>query len=204
MAKITSRESLRALYPQPTERVIRKQLDRLDAYCRRFIGLAPFAVVATGGDAGLADASPRGGAPGFAVIEDDATLLLPDWPGNNRLDTLGNIVEDPRVGIMFMVPGIDEVLRVNGTAEVLDDEDLRARFTEAGKRPPRTVIRVHVREAYLHCAKAIMRARLWDPGAQIDRSVFPSVGQMIKEQTGMTNRAETQEEMLVRYKETLY
>jgi uncharacterized protein len=195
---------LRALYPAPAERSLRKQLDHLDAHCRRFIALSPFVVVASvaPGDDGLPDASPRGGEPGFVKVPDDATLLLPDAPGNNRLDTLANVAATGRVGLLFLVPGIDETLRVNGTAVVsADPADLG---TFAGTRhPPRTVLRVTVREAYLHCAKAFMRSRLWDAAARVERTTLPTLGQMINDQIGLTTPPETQEAMLARYAKDL-
>lgn len=202
MARITSTDALRALYGFPRERSARKQLDRLDRHCRRFVELSPFVLVATRGPDGLGDVTPRGDAPGFVAIEDERTLVIPDRPGNNRLDTLTNLVADPGIGLLFMVPGVDETLRVNGTAELRDDADLVARFAVDG-RPPKTVIRVAVAEAYLHCAKALMRSRLWDPAARIDRTSLPSMGEMLKDQLGLAE-GESQAEMLERYRATLY
>ena len=202
MGVVASREELRALYAQPKERTLRKELDHLDAHCRRFISLSPFVVLATTNPDGTADATPRGGDPGFVVVEDDRTLLLPDRPGNNRLDSLSNVVANPGVGLLFLIPGVDETLRVNGTAAIHDDDDLRARFTE--RRPPATVIAATVREAYLHCAKALMRSRLWDPEAQIERSELPTLGEMLRDQLSSTEEPEPQDEMLERYKAELY
>ncbi|MEJ1157754.1 pyridoxamine 5'-phosphate oxidase family protein [Prosthecomicrobium sp. N25] len=202
MTRITSVEDLRALYGEARERSVRKQLPALDRHCRRLIELSPFLLLATHGADGLGDVTPRGDAPGFVAIEDDRTLLLPDRPGNNRLDSFLNILANPGVGLLFLVPGMDETLRVNGTAEILADEGLSARFAVDGKLP-RTVVRITVREAYLHCAKALMRARLWDPAVQIDRATLPSMGEMMKEQIGLAT-AETQAEMLERYRSTLY
>jgi PPOX class probable FMN-dependent enzyme len=202
MGVVASREELRALYAQPKERTLRKELDHLDAHCRRFISLSPFVVLATTNPDGTADATPRGGDPGFVVVENDRTLLLPDRPGNNRLDSLSNVVANPGVGLLFLIPGVDETLRVNGTAAIHDDDDLRARFTE--RRPPATVIAATVREAYLHCAKALMRSRLWDPEAQIERSELPTLGEMLRDQLSSTEEPEPQDEMLERYKAELY
>jgi uncharacterized protein len=202
MSVVASHEELRRLYKQPKERTLRKELDHLDAHCRRFISVSPFVVLATTNPDGTADATPRGGDPGWVVVEDDRTLLLPDRPGNNRLDSLANVVANPGVGLLFLIPGVDETLRVNGTAAIHDDEALRARFTEG--RPPATVLAVTVREAYLHCAKALMRSRLWDQAAQIERTELPTLGQMINDQVGSTEPAESQAEMLERYKEELY
>jgi len=195
---------LRDRYPDTMERALRKQLDHLDGHCRRFIELSPFFVLASAAPDGTADASPRGGPPGFVHVEDDHTLLVPDWPGNNRLDSLANLVEAPGVGLLFMVPGVDETLRINGAVEVRDEPALRERFADDGKRAPRTVLVVTVREAYLHCAKALMRSRLWDPEAQVPRSALPTLGEMLRDQIGSTEEPEPQEEMVARYKEILY
>jgi PPOX class probable FMN-dependent enzyme len=179
-----------------------KQLDRLDPHCLRFIALSPFVLLSTTGANGLGDVTPRGDRPGFVVAPDDRTLLLPDRPGNNRLDSLQNILDNPGVGLLFLVPGVDETLRVNGRAEIHEDPELLAQFAVDG-RLPKTVLRIAVAEAYLHCAKALMRSSLWDPAARIERSSLPSMGQMMKDQIGVTT-AETQAEMVDRYRQTLY
>ena len=202
MSAITTEEALRALHRPPGERAVRKQLDHLDEHCRRFIALAPFVVMATADAAGRVDATPRGGDPGFVEVADDHTLHLPDRPGNNRLDSLTNLTQRPEVGLLFMIPGVDETLRVNGAAELRTDPELTARF-QAGSRPPAVVLRVTVREAYLHCAKALMRSRLWDPSARIDRTELPTMGQMLRDQTG-SGRPESQSEMAARYRGELY
>ncbi len=193
---------LRERYSEPSERARAKQLDRLDAHCRRFVELSPFCVLATSGTDGLADATPRGGDPGFVHVLDERTLLLPDRPGNNRLDSLANLVAHPGIGLLFLVPGVDETLRVNGVAALRDDEELLARFDLEGRRP-RLVLVVSVREAYLHCGKALMRARLWDDASQVDRSTLPSLGEMLRDQRGL-GEAESQEAMVARYRESLY
>lgn len=203
MTRITSVEALRSIYPSPTERAVKKQLDRLDRHCRRFIGLSPFVVISSGGADGLTDASPRGDRPGFVQILDDHTIAIPDWPGNNRLDTLSNIIARPSIGLLFLVPGVDETLRVNGEAELRDDEDLRSRFERSGKLPRLTIL-VRVEEAYLHCAKALMRSRLWDPASRVDRSLLPTMNQMIQDQIGDEGPVEAQEEMVERYRKVLY
>jgi len=203
MTRITSVEALRAIYPSPSERALKKQLDKLDRHCRSFIGLSPFVVISSVGADGLADASPRGDRPGFVQILDDHTVAIPDWPGNNRLDTLGNIIVRPSVGLLFLVPGVDETLRVNGEAELRDDEDLRSLFERSGKLP-RLVILVHVKEAYLHCAKALMRSRLWDPTSRIERSLLPTMNEMLQDQIGAAGPIEPQEDMIERYRKVLY
>ena len=202
MAAVTSSEELRRLYAQPKERTLRKELDHLDEHCRRFIGVSPFCVLATTNPDGTADATPRGGDPGFVTVSDERTLLIPDRPGNNRLDTLTNVIANPGVGLVFLVPGMDETLRVNGTAEIRDDDELRFRFTEG--RPPATVLTIHVREAFLHCGKALMRSKLWNPTRHIERSELPTLGEMIRDQIGSTEAPESQEQMVERYKAELY
>ena len=196
--EIDSLEQLRAHYPPAQGRSLSKQLDHLDPHCIAFIGLSPFVVLATGGAGGQLDASPRGGAPGFVHVLDAHTLLLPDAKGNNRLDSFSNIAETGRAGLLFMIPGVDETLRVNGDASLSDDPALLAYFA-AERNPPRLVMRLRVAEAYLHCAKALMRARLWDGAAQVERCVLPTMGQMIAEQTGGSGPQETQAQMVARY-----
>ncbi|MCK6451098.1 MAG: pyridoxamine 5'-phosphate oxidase family protein [Alphaproteobacteria bacterium] len=177
---------LRALYPQVSELARLKQLDRLDRHCRNFIARSPFLVIgstrpAVDGSRGGTDVSPRGDAPGFVQVIDDATLVIPDRPGNNRLDTMSNLLHAPEVGLIFFIPGIDETLRVNGTASLTRDEALLARAEVNGKRP-KLAIRVAVREAFLHCGKALKRARLWHDDYRVDAKTFPSLGRMIVEQ----------------------
>jgi uncharacterized protein len=203
MARIESAERLREVYKAPSERAVTKQLSRLDRHCRRFIELSPFVLLATSGAGGSkGDVSPKGDAPGFVQVLDDATLAIPDRPGNNRLDTLSNLIANPEIGLLFMIPGFEETLRVNGAAVIEDDEVLRARFAVNG-RLPASVIVVSVRECYLHCAKSVIRARLWQPTSQVEREVMPTMGAMVKEQTGL-GHAETRAEMLARYADTLY
>jgi PPOX class probable FMN-dependent enzyme len=197
MHTISTTKALRERYELPKGRSLAKQLDRLDPHCVSFIGLSPFVVVATHGG-GLADASPRGGEPGFVKVSDSRSLLLPDSPGNNRLDTLTNIIETGSAGLLFMIPGVDETLRVNGRARLTDDPSLLALFATA-RRQPSLLIEVTVEEAYLHCAKALMRSRLWADDSRQPRGVLPSMGQMINDQTGLQQPAETQQEMEARY-----
>jgi uncharacterized protein len=202
MAAITFEADLRALHTPPKERTLRKQLDHLDRHCRRFIALSPFVVMATADARGRLDATPRGGEPGFVAVVDERTLLLPDRRGNNRLDSLTNLTEHPEIGLLFMIPGVEESLRVNGAVELRTDADLVERF-RVGRSAPTVVLRVTVREAYLHCGKAMMRSRLWSQERQIDRSELPTLGVMLREQTGV-GRAESQAEMVARYRTELY
>ncbi len=199
---VGSREALRAIYRQPNPRSVAKELKELDPHCRRFVELSPFVVVGTFGEAGQ-DVSPRGGPPGFVRIVDASTLIVPDFPGNNRLDSLQNMLENGRIGMLFLVPGVDETLRINGRATIDTDPALRASGSVDG-RLPTAVIRVAVEQAYLHCGKALMRSALWDPAVRIDRASLPSMGEMLKDQIRWDKPAETQAEMLERYRETLY
>ena len=191
-------ERLRSLYLAPRDRALKKQLCVLDEHCRRFIQLSPFVIVASASAAQMVDASPRGGAPGFVKTLNEGTLLIPDAPGNNRLDTLENIIATGKIGLLFMVPGVDETLRVNGAAHLSCSEEHIEVFS-GEKRRPKLVIEVRVAEAYLHCAKALMRSGLWQVSSQVSRSVLPTMGQMINDQTGIETPAETREEMLARY-----
>lgn len=193
---------LRTLYAAPTERSQRKEIRHLDPHCRRFIALSPFVVLASADDANRCDASPRGGDPGFVKVLDDTTLLIPDAPGNNRLDSMQNIQASGRIGLLFLVPGVDETLRVNGRARVsADPEQIRLCTTE--RRAPKVVIEVRAEEVFLHCAKALMRSRLWSDANRVERSSLPTMGQMIADQSGMNIAPETQEEMVARYQKDL-
>lgn len=158
-----------------------KAIPRLDVHCRRFIELSPFLVIGSTDREGRADTSPKGDPPGFVRVIDDTTIAIPDRPGNNRLDTLRNIVENPEVAAIFFVPGVDETLRVNGRAHLSTDPDLLATMAVQGKLPVLAIV-IEIREAYLHCAKALKRSRLWDPDSRVERSVLPSLGRMILDQ----------------------
>jgi uncharacterized protein len=193
-------QRLRALYPAPGERALRKQMSALDRHALRFVELSPFVVLATSDATGRQDASPRGGAPGF-VRATAQRLWIPDAPGNHRLDSLGNIIATGRIGLLFLIPGVDETLRVNGRAQLCDEADRLAPF--AADPRVRLVIEVEVEEAYLHCAKALMRSKLWSDAARVERSMLPTMGQMINDQTGGGMPAESQEQMVARYAKDL-
>jgi PPOX class probable FMN-dependent enzyme len=193
---------LRALYADPTERAQRKELRHLDKHCKRFIALSPFLVLASADDQNRCDASPRGGDPGFVKVLGETTLLIPDAPGNNRLDTMQNIQTSGRLGVLFLIPGFDETLRVNGHARISTDaEQIRLCTTE--KRAPKVVIEVLAEQVYLHCAKALMRSKLWNDANRVDRSALPTMGQMIADQAGLQIAPETQAEMVARYQKDL-
>jgi hypothetical protein len=179
---VSDEAGLRGLYKPPMELAVLKQLDRLDAHCRNFLAHSPFAVIGSTRPGRGTDVSPRGDAPGFARVLDDNTIVIPDRPGNNRLDTLSNIVTDAEVGLLFFIPGIDETLRVNGPARLSRDPEFLAAAAAQG-REPRLVIVVTVREAFLHCGKALKRSRLWHEDYRVDKKSFPTLGRMIVEQT---------------------
>lgn len=174
--------ALEALYGAPVETSIVKQADRVTPEYRAWIEAAPFAVLATVGPGGL-DASPRGDAPGFVHVEDERTLLLPDRRGNNRVDSLRNVLADPRVGLLFLLPGLGETLRVNGTAAVSVDPALLDRFAVGGKAP-RTVLAVRVSEVFFQCSRAVLRAGLWDPARHVDRARIPTPGRILAALSG--------------------
>ena len=180
--KVTSETALREIIGYPNETIRRKQLAALDKHCQEFIGLSPFLVIGTTNDAGEADVSPRGDAPGFVQIVDENTLVIPDRPGNRRIDTLRNIIQQPHVGLLFLIPGQGETLRVNGRACIIRDTTALERSTVEGKRPL-LAIAVEVDECFLHCSKSIRRAKLWN---QESRRTLPSVGQIMIDHAGLT------------------
>ena len=179
---------LRKLYPPPIERARLKILHRLDQHCAGFIARSPFLCLGTSSERG-ADVTPRGDEPGFVHILNETALAIPDWPGNNRLDSFSNIVANPQVALLFFIPGVQETLRVNGTAEITMNPELLSRWERNGKRP-RAVVVVAVREAFFHCGKALIRSRLWQDDYKIDRSELPPYGRMLKDQIETTETAE--------------
>jgi len=192
------------IYKPPHPRVVAKDIGWIDRHGRRFIALSPFCAIATVGPTGAVDVSPRGGGPGFIrVAEDGKSVLMPDRPGNNRLDTLRNIAEGSgEVGMMFMIPGVDDIYRVNGPASLVVDEALAQSFAEFGK-VPKSLLRVEVREAYLHCPKALMRADLWGDSHRIDRAELPSLSEMVSDQLGLEKPTATHQEQVAGLRETL-
>ncbi|MCW2581485.1 MAG: Pyridoxamine 5-phosphate oxidase [Klenkia sp.] len=181
-------------YPAASTRAVDKVIDRVDQHCARFVELSPFATLATVDADGFPDVSPRGGGPGFVRVLDEHTLALPDRQGNNRVDSLRNLAGNPRVALMFFVPGIEETLRVYGRARLVSPAEVDADLTEFGKQPLSVTV-IDVERAYFHCAKAVMRSRLWDPGAQVHRSVFPPMGQVWREHTKAATPAQDDTEM---------
>ncbi|MBY6262322.1 pyridoxamine 5'-phosphate oxidase family protein [Azospirillum sp. 412522] len=176
---ITNLAALEALYGEPAAPSIAKEVPALTAGYRALIEASPFFVLATSGPGGL-DASPRGDGPGFVRVADDRTLLVPDRRGNNRIDSLRNILADPRVGLLFLVPGLNETLRVNGTAVIDTDPTLCGSFAIDGKAP-KSVLVVTIETVFFQCARALLRSRLWDPAAQVERNSLPSVGALLAE-----------------------
>ena len=174
---ITDLATLQALYGEPGEASVRKEVNWMHPSYRAIIEAAPFAVLATAGPDGL-DASPRGDAPGFVTVQDDHTLLLPDRRGNNRIDSLRNVLLDPRVALLFLVPGVGETLRVNGRAQVSIAPDLLARFAVDGKLP-RSVLVVTVETVYFQCSRAVVRAGLWDADKLPAQRPVPTAGQIL-------------------------
>jgi PPOX class probable FMN-dependent enzyme len=181
MSDLTTEADLRTVYKQPGGGAVGKDIAQIDAHFAHFISLSPFLCMGTMGENGLCDVSPRGGEPGFVRVMDARTLAMPDRPGNNRLDSLVNITRNPGVGLLFFVPGFEDTLRVNGVARVTTEPELMGRFSADGKLP-RSVVLIDVKEAYLHCVKAIKRAGLWTQEAHVDRAIFPTAGQVYRDQ----------------------
>ena len=179
--RITDGTALRERYGQPSERAVKKELDRLDRHCRHFIARSPFLVMATAGADGRCDASPKGDGPGFVQVVDDVTLLIPDRLGNNRVDGMENILSNPHVGLIFFLPGVRETLRINGRAEIVVEEAVLTPMAVQGK-PPTAAIRVAVEEVFMHCGKALIRSKLWDPTQHIAKGQFPSLARILADQ----------------------
>jgi PPOX class probable FMN-dependent enzyme len=195
--------ALRAQFGPVGPLAARKVLDHLDAYGRRFIALSPFLVLASADAGGNVDASPRGDAPGFVAVHDPQTLVIPDRRGNNRIDSFLNLMESPGIGLIFLVPGIDETLRVNGTAAMTQDPALLEPLRAQGKVPAAGLV-VRVREAFFHCGKALIRSRLWDPAAHVERGTFPSLGRILSDQTAAVDVAEAEASIADAYRTRLY
>ena len=201
--RITTAEQLDALYGAPAGGSLTKEIGYISESYRKFIEAAPFVVVATSGAEGL-DCSPRGDPPGFVRVRDENTVLIPDRRGNNRIDTLRNLIADPRISLLFLIPGVGETLRINGRAEIVTDPELCESFTMQGKAPV-SVLAVAAERVYFQCPKALVRSRLWHPEAQIPRAELPSSGEIMAEiigggyDAGAHDRAYPQ-----RLKETLY
>ncbi len=199
---IRSIADLEALYGQPLATSLAKETDHLTAHYRAFVEASPFVLIASAGPEGL-DCSLRGDPAGFVVVEDERTLLIPDRLGNNRTDTLRNIVRDPRVALIFLIPGVGETLRVNGRAEIDTAPALLERLAINGK-PPRSVVRVHVETVYFQCQKALVRSKLWDPSRHVDRKSLPSTGEMLAARMADFDGAKYDADYPERLKQTIY
>ena len=203
MHRITTLEELDALYGEPVPAAITKEIDYISDHYKAFVDKAPFVVVATVGPEGM-DCSPRGDPAGFVRVRDKKTVLIPDRRGNNRVDTLRNLVRDPRIGLLFMIPGIGNTLRINGTAEIVVDPELNKSFAMNGKLP-KCVLVVTADRVYTQCPKALVRSRLWSPESQVDRSELPTAGEMIAALSkGAIDGAEYDAAYPQRLKETIY
>ena len=206
MSAIETPQQLRAMYSPAKERAVKKQMLQLDQHCKNFLTLVRFTVLSTCDKDGNMDASPRGGEAGFIKALDDNTVIIPDWTGNNRLDTFSNIVDTGRIGAIFLVPGVDEALRINGKATLRNDEAFTS-LCEVNGRFPKLVVHIAVKEAYLHCAKAIMRGQLWQPEAKVERTVLPTMNEMLRDQIGagkLSEPLEAQDVMRARHLTELY
>ncbi|MFT4602266.1 MAG: PPOX class probable FMN-dependent enzyme [Arenicella sp.] len=200
--KITNTEDLRKLYPEPKGRTLKKELLELDKHCINFLSKSPFMVLSSVGKNGKMDASPRGGEAGFAKVLNSKQILLADAKGNNRLDSITNIVESGEVGSLFLIPGIDETLRINGTAEIRTDSKY-LEFFKNEQNEPKTFILINIDTVFLHCAKALMRSDLWGPKFKVAPKDFPTMGQMIKDQIKGEEVPESREDMKDRYQSDL-
>ena len=189
---VSSQEELRAIFGAPGERAVLKERPRLDEHMRAFIARSPFVLLATSNAAGRCDVSPKGDAPGFVLALDDRHLVVPDRIGNNRIDGLTNIMENPHVGMIFLIPGREDTLRVNGRACIVRDAEILARLEVQGKRP-KVAIGVEVEECFLHCAKAFKRSGLWDRDRWPDVAALPSMAKMLWEQVKPTSHCSAEE-----------
>jgi uncharacterized protein len=187
MAQIETTTELTCLYGEPTILAKKKNLDHIDAHARAFIERSPFVVLSTADEAGWPDSSPRGDPPGFVAVEGPRTLLVPDRPGNNRVDSFNNVISNPKVGLLFLVPGHPHSLRINGTARLLSDERLCERFAVQGKAA-RAVLEVTALEVFFHCGKSLIRSRLWEPTQCPDRTGLASLGSALADQIGTVDK----------------
>jgi len=181
---ITEEAELREIFGWPSERALNKQIDRLDKHCRAIIAKSPFLLLGTSDATGRCDVSPKGDYPGFVRVLDDRTVAIPDLPGNNRLDTLMNMLNNPQVGLIFMIPGMNETLRINGKVRLIRDAALLESMAYQGKLPKLAIV-VDVQEVFTHCPKAFLRSKLWSEDYRIERSELPSFAEILRDHTGM-------------------
>ncbi len=205
---VETEESLRSLYGETHALAVKKCLPALDNYCREYISRSPFICLSTQHANGTADVSPRGDPAGFVHILDSTTIVIPDRPGNNRLDSLSNIISNPSVGLLFLVPGFDDTLRINGRAFLTRDPELLQSMAVRNREPTLAIV-VEIREVFLHCAKAFRRAKLWQPESLQDRRQLPSLATIVTEQISgeaVTKSEATRlgNELEDEYKNTMY
>ncbi|GIN63143.1 phosphohydrolase [Robertmurraya siralis] len=201
---IGSEEELRALVGYPSEIVTKKVVRYLDEHCRTFISLSPFLTMSTADKSGFCDVSPRGDSPGFVLVLNKNYLIIPERPGNKRVDSLSNIISNPKVGLLFFIPGLGETLRVNGKAFIVKDEELLKQMAVNGKTPMLAVA-VEVNECFIHCAKAFKRSRLWDSSSWHSKAKLPSAANMLRDHTKLSDYlSEDLEEMLKEDYKELY
>ncbi|MFT4698089.1 MAG: PPOX class probable FMN-dependent enzyme [Flavobacteriaceae bacterium] len=199
---VSNLDELREIYGKPSGRAKDKVLKSLEKHSIHFIENAPFLTLSTMNQTGEMDCSPRGGNPGFVKVLNETCIVIPDAKGNNRVDSLSNIVETGNIGLLFIIPGLDETLRVNGHAYISTNEEHINLFSSEEKTIKACIV-ITIEEVFLHCAKAFMRSKLWKLEAQIKRSYFPSMGQMLKDQIGSTEEPEDTEAMIKRYQKDL-
>jgi len=200
---ITDTTALRQTYEPPVEMARKKVLDYLDPHARRFIAMSPFLTIASTSAAGT-DCSPRGDEPGFVQVIDDRTMLLPDRRGNNLLDTMQNVLEHPQIGLLFLVPGLNETLRVNGKAKIVTDPAVLQSMAIKGKIVPASAMQIAVEQVYFHCGRAILRADLWNPEKKVAREDFPMLGTVLADQIKGFDADAANKRLEVAYTTNLY
>ena len=201
---INDPQELRDHFGEPLHIAVAVEKPQLDKHHRRFIEHSPFICIASAGSDGQPAVSPKGDTPGFVKVIDDKTLLIPDRPGNNKVEGFGNMVENPKVSLIFFIPGITETLRIHGEAEIVLDKEL-LKFGKAGAKLPKTATLIKVTKAYMHCGKALIRSKLWDPDRHIAKGVIPPFGLVVKEQANVPmSQEEVQGVVDQEYQDNLY
>jgi PPOX class probable FMN-dependent enzyme len=200
---LRSAEAVRELYGQPSHMALAKELDHLDHYCMDFIALSPFVVISSADGSGHCNATPRGDAPGFVSVLSKSRLLIPDRKGNNRVDTMMNVIENPHIGLLFLVPGLSETLRVNGRVEITIDPDLLAPMAAQG-RVPTAALDLTVQKVFFQCGKALIRSELWNPDRCIPKGAFPTLGRILADQIAGTDAVTAEKQVEESYKTKLY
>lgn len=204
MQFVSTPEELRDHYRAASEGSLRKEMKSLEAHSKGFLKRSPFVLIGSSDGNGNADVTPKGDRPGFVAVLGDTTIAIPDRPGNNRLDTWENVVRNPSVGLLFLIPGMDETLRINGEARITFDAELRDLLKAEGKLPASVMV-VEIKAVYMHCAKAFMRSDLWKPATWPDRASLPTLGQILKDQLALTDTAEaTDRRLLEDYRKSMW